>query len=457
MSTTDDSYIVVKDEASAKVSLSLKEKWWHILDTYKVGIIPAPLFLLAGALIGIDCLNGKLPSDIVVMVATLAFFGFACGEFGKRLPIVGKMGAAAICATFIPSAMVHYGLLPDTIVQSTTQFYKSTHILYLYICCIIVGSIMSMNRQTLIQGFLRIFFPMVCGEVVGMLVGMGVGMALGMNPFHIFFFLVLPIMAGGVGEGAIPLSMGYATLLHMEQGVALGRILPIVMLGSLTAIIIAGCLNQLGKRYPHLTGEGELMPNKSNSTDSIPASLTALTSGKTDVTTIATGALLAVLLYMVGMLGNKLIGLPAPVGMLFVAVLIKLAHGASPRIQEGSQVVYKFFQTSVTYPILFAVGVAITPWQELVNAFTISNLLVIVSTVGALVATGFFVGKKIGMHPIDVAIVSCCQSGQGGTGDVAILTSGNRMVLMPFAQIATRIGGAINVSLALLILGNFLV
>ncbi|WJV55564.1 2-hydroxycarboxylate transporter family protein [Prodigiosinella aquatilis] len=457
MSTTDDSYIVVKDEASAKVSLSLKEKWWHILDTYKVGIIPVPLFLLAGALIGIDCLNGKLPSDIVVMVATLAFFGFACGEFGKRLPIVGKMGAAAICATFIPSAMVHYGLLPDTIVQSTTQFYKSTHILYLYICCIIVGSIMSMNRQTLIQGFLRIFFPMVCGEVVGMLVGMGVGMALGMNPFHIFFFLVLPIMAGGVGEGAIPLSMGYATLLHMEQGVALGRILPIVMLGSLTAIIIAGCLNQLGKRYPHLTGEGELMPNKGNATGSIPTSLTALTSGKTDVTTIATGALLAVLLYMVGMLGNKLIGLPAPVGMLFIAVLIKLAHGASPRIQEGSQVVYKFFQTSVTYPILFAVGVAITPWQELVNAFTISNLLVIVSTVGALVATGFFVGKKIGMHPIDVAIVSCCQSGQGGTGDVAILTSGNRMVLMPFAQIATRIGGAINVSLALLILGNFLV
>lgn len=102
-------------------------------------------------------------------------------------------------------------------------------------------------------------------------------------------------------------------------------------------------------------------------------------------------------------------------------------------------------------------GVAITPWQELVNAFTVSNLLVIVSTVSSLVATGFFVGKKIGMHPIDVAIVSCCQSGQGGTGDVAILTAGNRMSLMPFAQIATRIGGAINVSISLLILGNFLV
>ncbi|MEQ9891527.1 2-hydroxycarboxylate transporter family protein [Pectobacterium aroidearum] len=456
MSTTDDSYIVVNNEAAGKVSL--KEKWWHILDTYKVGIIPVPLFVLAGVLIGIDCLNGKLPSDIVVMVATLAFFGFACGEFGKRLPIIGKMGAAAICATFIPSAMVHYGLLPDVVVESTTKFYKSTNILYLYICCIIVGSIMSMNRQTLIQGFLRIFFPMLCGEIAGMLVGMGVGIALGLDPFQIFFFLILPIMAGGVGEGAIPLSIGYATILHMDQGVALGRVLPIVMLGSLTAIILAGVLNQLGKRYPHLTGEGELMPNKGNNlgggASSTPASAF---SGKADVTTIASGALLAILLYMVGMLGHKVIGLPAPVGMLFAAVLVKLAHGVSPKMLEGSQVVYKFFQTSVTYPILFAVGVAITPWQELVNAFTIQNLLVIISTVVTLVATGFFVGRKIGMHPIDVAIISCCQSGQGGTGDVAILTAGNRMVLMPFAQIATRIGGAINVSVSLLVLANFLV
>lgn len=454
MSTTDNAFSATLDPIDTPKA-TLKQRWWHVMDNRKVGIIPLPLFLLAGGLIALDCLGGKLPSDIVVMVATLAFFGFACGEFGKRLPVLGKLGAAAICATFIPSALVHYGLLPDVVVESTTKFYKSTNILYLYICCIIVGSIMSMNRTTLIQGFLRIFFPMVCGEIVGMLVGVGVGTALGLEPFQVFFFIVLPIMAGGVGEGAIPLSIGYAALLHMDQGVALGRVLPMVMLGSLTAIVISGSLNQLGKRFPHLTGEGQLMPNRSNETHRETTGDESF-GGKTDVATLASGALLAVLLYMLGMLGQKMIGLPAPVGMLFLAVLLKLANGVSPRLQEGSQVVYKFFRTAVTYPILFAVGVAITPWQELVNAFTITNLLVIISTVSALVATGFFVGKKIGMHPIDVAIVSCCQSGQGGTGDVAILTSGNRMNLMPFAQIATRIGGAINVSLGLLFLSHFM-
>ena len=69
-----------------------------------------------------------------------------------------------------------------------------------------------------------------------------------------------------------------------------------------------------------------------------------------------------------------------------------------------------------------------------------------------IIATGFVVGGWLKMYPIDTAIVTACHSGQGGTGDIAILTAANRMQLMPFAQIATRIGGAITVTVVLIVL-----
>ncbi|KNH07816.1 Malate Na(+) symporter [Candidatus Burkholderia brachyanthoides] len=71
-----------------------------------------------------------------------------------------------------------------------------------------------------------------------------------------------------------------------------------------------------------------------------------------------------------------------------------------------------------------------------------------VSTELTLIGTGFVVARWTGMYPVEAAIVNATHSGLGGTGDVAIPTATNRMELMPFAQIATRIGGAITVMLA---------
>jgi Na+/citrate or Na+/malate symporter len=104
--------------------------------------------------------------------------------------------------------------------------------------------------------------------------------------------------------------------------------------------------------------------------------------------------------------------------------------------------------------LLFAIGVALTPWDKLVAAFNLPNLVTIVATVTTLMGSGFVIARFLNMYPIDVAIVNACHSGQGGTGDVAILTAANRMQLMPFAQIATRIGGAITVTVVLIILSR---
>ncbi|WP_296523365.1 2-hydroxycarboxylate transporter family protein [Rhodoplanes sp.] len=424
--------------------------WWKVVD-FNIGVVPLPIFVVLVGLIGYYSWIGKLSGEITMAIGLLSVGGFACGELGKRTPILNKVGAAAIFATFIPSALAFYHVLPSEVVRVTTEFSKQSQFLYLFIACIIVGSIFAMDRQVLIKGFLKIFVPLAVGSMAAAVVGTLVGVALGKSAYETFFFIVVPIMAGGVGEGAIPLSIGYAEILHQPQGELFATVLPCVMLGSLTAILLSGALNTLGKRYPHLTGEGQLQPGVSNDL--------AATEERVDPSTIGpsvvAGALItACTFYLVGMLVFKLTGLPGPVAMLFLAVAIKLGRLVSPKLQAGAGVVYKFFQVAVTFPLLFAVGVSITPWDKLVAAFNFTHLAIIVSTVVTLMGTGFLVGKRIGMYPIESAIVNACHSGQGGTGDVAILTAANRMVLMPFAQIATRIGGAITVTVVLIVLAH---
>jgi malate:Na+ symporter len=416
----------------------------------RIGVIPLPVYLISVGVLGYLLARGQLPTEINVAIAVLAIGGFTCAELGKRLPWINRVGGAAIFATFIPSALVYYKVLPAQLVSSVTDFTKSTNFLYLFITAIIVGSILGMDRKVLISGFLRIFVPLAVGSIAAGLVGTLVGTLFGLGAKHTLFFLIIPIMAGGVGEGAIPLSAGYAEILHLPQGDLFAEILPVVMLGSLTAILMSGGLNMLGKRYPQLTGEGRLQPGEhaelGQTRQDLPDNL--------QVNDIVAAGLFAISLYLLGLLCNKLFGLPAPVAMLFITVLVKLARLASAQLQAGSFFVFRFFQVGVTYPLLFAIGVAMTPWQTLMAAFVLSKVLTIIATVATLVTTGFFVGKWVNLYPIDTAIVVACHSGQGGTGDVAILTAANRMQLMPFAQIATRIGGAITVTLALILLAH---
>ena len=421
--------------------------WWKIVD-YKIGIIPLPVFVLLFAVIGGFAATGTVPSDILMAIVLLSMGGFACAELGKRIPIIRNVGAAAIFATFIPSFLAFHHLLPASILGSVTMFTKNSNFLYLFISCIIVGSILGMDRGVLIKGFLKIFVPLAAGSVAGGIVGTFVGVLLGLGAYHTFFFIVVPIMAGGVGEGAIPLSIGYSQILHQQQGDLFAQVLPPVMLGSLTAILLAGTLNFVGKKYPHLTGEGRLQPGEH---DELEFEEDAA-DDHVDVTTIAAAVVTAVTLYLIGSLSQRLFGFPAPVAMLVIAVALKLARAVSPQLQVGAFHVYKFFSTAVTYPLLFAIGVSLTPWDKLVAAFTLPYLITIVLTVATIIATGFFVGGWLKMFPIDTAIVTACHSGQGGTGDVAILTAANRMQLMPFAQIATRIGGAITVTVVLIAL-----
>lgn len=417
----------------------------------KIGIVPLPLAVAVLGLVTAFVTLGQIPSDIPLNIVVLGVGGFACAEIGRHIPGIRRVGAAAILATFVPSYLVYIGAIPPALEKSITNFTDQSNFLYLFIACVIVGSILGMDRRMLIGGFIKIFVPLLTGSAVAACVGCTVGSALGLGLAHSLFMIVVPIMAGGVGEGAIPLSVGYAGLTGQDQGVLLAQILPAVMFGSLTAILLAGGLNLLGRRHPSLSGGGILQPG--DVSPEIACEGAAKTTS--DLSTVGAALILAMALYLAGDLVQRLTGFPGPVTMLLLTVLLKLSSALPARLERGAHQNYRFFAVLVTYPLLFAIGVAKTPWSTLAEAFTIPTIVTIVATVVSLVATGFVVARLVNLYPVEAAIVNACHSGQGGTGDVAILTASNRLQLMPFAQVATRIGGAITVTIALACYARF--
>ena len=360
------------------------EGWWKLME-FRIGIIPLPVYVMLLALIAGFAVTGKVPGEISMAIAVLAFFGFTCAEIGKRLPVIRNIGAAAIFATFIPSALVYYHLLPKPILKLTTEFTKSTNFLYLFIASIIVGSILSMDRQRADQG-LHQDLRSARGRLDrgGDRRDAGRHGARARRAPHV-------LLHRGADHGGRRRRRRDSAVdrLFGDPASAAGRA---VRAGAAAGDArqphrdpaVAGVLDYVGKRYPHLTGEGRLQPARRTRWTRCRRK----SRGHVDVTHIAAAGVTAITLYLLGLMCRNLFGLPAPVAMLFLAVLVKLARAVSPPLQEGAFVVYKFFSTAVTYPLLFAIGVAMTPWDKLMAAFTLANIVTIVATVATLMGTG---------------------------------------------------------------------
>ena len=97
------------------------EGWWKIVDL-RIGIIPIPIYVILIALLIGFVFTGDIKGEISVMIAVLVIGGFTCAEIGKRIPVLRNIGAAAIFATFVPSALAYYKLLPPQIEKSVVEF-----------------------------------------------------------------------------------------------------------------------------------------------------------------------------------------------------------------------------------------------------------------------------------------------------------------------------------------------
>ncbi len=419
------------------------------LINIKVGVLPLPLYLILATIIFVASIYNTLPADMIGGFAVIMILGILLGDLGQKIPILKDIGGPAILALLVPSILVFLDVIHSTSMEAVTTLMKTSNFLYFYISCLVVGSILGMNSKVLIQGFTRMFVPLLVGTVLAVTAGLFVGLLLGYDIKHTLFYIVVPIIGGGIGEGVLPLSIAYSSILGDSAESFVSQMIPAAVIGNIFAVVTAGVMMRVGEKYTKLSGNGKLV--KSESTEE------SIDNKKEkdkviDFSLMGAGLLIACSFFIVGTLGQKFIGIPGPVIMILFATLIKCLKVMPHKMENGAHNLYKFVSTSLTWPLMVGLGMLYIPLEDVVKIVTPAYVVICASVVLTMIISGYFVGKLMKMYPVDAAIVTGCHSGLGGTGDVAILSASKRMALMPFAQVATRIGGVSTVIIATFLL-----
>lgn len=419
------------------------------MKEYKIMGLSLPVYFTLFAVIIIAVILDVLPEGMIGAFAFMMIVGSLLDVVGNNTPIIKTFfGGGPIVIIFGSAALVYFNLIPESLTENVTTFMKSGGFLDFYIAALITGSILGMSKKLLIKSAIR-YFPCILGGVAVSLLFVALGgLAFGQSPGESIAYIGIPIMGGGMGAGAVPISEVFSKGLGIPTEQILSRLVPAVALGNATAIVAGGLLNRLGKKYPKLTGNGKLMeinddePKEEAEDDSFKLSDFGI--GIVISTAFFTfGEIVAYLMAKVGLDIH-------PYAWMIISVAIAKGFNILPeKCEESCATWYKFVASNWTSALLIGIGIAYTDLGQVISAFTpVYLVLCILVVLGAIVGTGL-VGKLVGFYPIEAAITAgLCMANMGGTGDVAVLTASHRMELMPFAQISSRLGGALIILLA---------
>ena len=406
------------------------------------------IFALSAAVILLATAQNHMPTGIIGAIGVMAVVGYILNVAGDKTPIVNQFfGGGAIVIIFGSSYIFHSGLLPQETTETITTFVKGGGFLSFFIASLVTGSILGMDTNVLKKAALK-YIPVILGGVACAFLFAGVvGAALGHGFMESVMLIALPIMGGGMGAGAVPLVEIMSGNTGMSAEVLLSKMVPALAIGNAIAIVMAGLLDKVGKFFPSLTGNGQLMRGK------VEEKQEEIEEQPISINVLGVGALLAITMYFVGSMLSSVISMHTYALMIIFVALVKVA-GLMPReLERAAHGWYKFVVDNLTPALLVGIGVAYTDLNQIIESLSLVYFLMVFATVlGAIVGTAI-IGRLMGFNPIEASITAgLCMANMGGTGDVAVLAASKRMELMPFAQISSRIGGAFMLILATMII-----
>ena len=302
----------------------------------KIGGVSIPLFLIIFVLTIIACIMGVVEDKMMGAYALTLVLGLGLNWVGDHTPVLKDYGFGSILVILLPALCVYWGILPENTATLAKNFFTGYDFTSFLVPGLIIGSILAMDRKTLINAGLRFIIPMfgtliltfLLVGLVGKLIGYGFGEAI--------LTVAGPIMGAGVGASAVPLASIYADVAGTSPDAYLTTLTAGVTLANIIVILVAALMGAIGRKNPHFlvsgysspTEDGILRPHKGtiNITEDQKEAIIA-DPDETRFSTLQTGFLLAAGFYMLSRIIGKLIPtFHAYVWLILGATVVKVLN-----------------------------------------------------------------------------------------------------------------------------------
>ena len=409
-----------------------------------------PLWFFIGLLVAtlIAMYTGAMSSGIVGALCVMMVLGHCLGYIGDHIPIWKDwLGGGALFTTIVAMLMASAHLIPEEVGENLSNFQSTVGWLDLYIIMLITGSLLAINRKILIRSFLG-YIPCILAGVLGsFLFACAVGKLVGFNVVEAILNYALPIMGGGVGAGAVPLSNIYEQVTGKSGNEWFTAAYAVLMVANMIAVACSALLNKLGDVFPKWNGHGKLMTGQNNMADDGEERAPATAAD------YAAGIILALVCYAfadwyaskVSLINHSGIGITIHkyfFCIIFIAILNAL--GIVPAsIRAGALGIQKFFIKYMSFPLLFMIG-ANSSLDSFISVLNLKSVLMMAAVIIGACCGVWLIAPLFKFNRIEAMITAAlCMANSGGGGDIQCLGAAKRMELMAYAQISSRIGGSI--------------
>jgi Na+/citrate or Na+/malate symporter len=425
--------------------METKNKWYTFKKVDRMFGIHIKYFLPIAFIVCIAAKFGIMPEGFVGSLAFLFAAGGILAWIGMVTPIVRDIGGYLFLPLFGSSLLMGAGLISQASAKGA-QLLMGNGFQMVVVSAVIVGSILAMDRRLLLASVVRYIPVLLISQIFAIGFAFLAAMLTRTSFYDAVFFIAAPCMTGGSSGAVATLPSLYSSILGTDVSSLGGTLLAVAMIGEYIAVVFVVIMNIMANKFPALmgNGNGQLVQKESAALQEARKNWVPYENASLDYNELGGGFFLSLAVMVGGAILSRFI--PQVVYVAWAIILCVVIKGTglfSDKLCRAANYWAQFAIKNLIVILVTALGLSSMSSTAVGSVFNIATLVIIIITFIGAVLGAMLASKIFGLYRYEGSLTAAmCACNIGASGDLQMLVIANRVDLLAFATISTRLGGA---------------